>query len=271
MLTPEQRSQHALCGAKKKNGEPCRAFAGQGTDHPGQGRCSFHLGNTGNHKKAAIAAEAGRRMVTLGTAHDVPPAEALLWLSHSSSGHLMWIQSEISRLDDLASEETKVLLRMFDEERDRAARINKACLDAGVEEQQLRLAERQGEFLVAILTDVFDQLELSPAQRERFPEVVRAAWEAASSGELPPERRGVVVEMADAAKTNTRIMGERWRQAERLGLTDVRPYAEEAAARGLDHWEVRNEHLRGHGLYDFESDRWDRYVARRRAKLGEPA
>ena len=33
------------CGAKKKNGETCRAAAGQGTRHIGTGRCKFHGGN----------------------------------------------------------------------------------------------------------------------------------------------------------------------------------------------------------------------------------
>lgn len=62
-VTPEQRSMHDLCGAKKKNGELCRAYAGQGTDHPGVGRCKFHLGNAPNLKKhAAKQQEADRRV-----------------------------------------------------------------------------------------------------------------------------------------------------------------------------------------------------------------
>lgn len=32
------------CGAKRRNGEPCKAVAGYGTGHVGDGRCKFHGG-----------------------------------------------------------------------------------------------------------------------------------------------------------------------------------------------------------------------------------
>jgi hypothetical protein len=75
-VTPEQRSMHDLCGAKKKNGELCRAYAGQGTDHPGVGRCKFHLGNAPNLKKHA--AKQQKRMVVFGAPIPIDPNQALL-------------------------------------------------------------------------------------------------------------------------------------------------------------------------------------------------
>ncbi len=42
-----------LCGATKKNGEPCGAPAGMGTDHVGFLTCKHHLGRSVNHTKAA--------------------------------------------------------------------------------------------------------------------------------------------------------------------------------------------------------------------------
>ena len=37
----QQRERHAFCGAKKKNGELCRNYAGLGTDHVGVGQCKL--------------------------------------------------------------------------------------------------------------------------------------------------------------------------------------------------------------------------------------
>jgi hypothetical protein len=37
--------------------------------------------------------------------------------------------------------DAQVLLRMWSEERDRLARVGKACLDAGVQERRIELAE----------------------------------------------------------------------------------------------------------------------------------
>ena len=64
--TPEQRDTKPMCGAKKENGERCRAFAGQGTSHPGIGACKFHGGSTPSHEKAAVEREITKRMVMMG-------------------------------------------------------------------------------------------------------------------------------------------------------------------------------------------------------------
>src|SRR4051794_28161528 len=118
--TPRQRDRMALCGAKKKNGETCRAFAGQGTDHPGIGRCKFHLGNAAAHRKHAAKVEAQRRVVKFGQPLPVEPTEALLGVLHLSAGHLTWIRSELDdEMLDTSSFERDVLMRMWDEERDR--------------------------------------------------------------------------------------------------------------------------------------------------------
>ena len=65
--TSEQRDRHALCGARKKNGDLCRKFAGEGTDHFGAGRCKYHLGNSKNHRVNAVKQEAVKRSVDVRT------------------------------------------------------------------------------------------------------------------------------------------------------------------------------------------------------------
>lgn len=169
--SPEQRETHPLCGAKKKNGTTCRAFAGQGTDHPGTGRCKFHGGSTRNHKTAAITTEAKRRMVKLGTPIEVAPHEALMALLHAGSGHVAWLGEEIAAADDLGTFEGQVLTQMYGEERDRLARVAEACLRAGVSQEEIKLVQRFGEMFGGVVRSSLDAVEgLTEKQEQQFKE-----------------------------------------------------------------------------------------------------
>jgi hypothetical protein len=164
-----------LCGAKKKSGELCRAFAGQGTDHPGVGKCKFHLGNSPTHQVSAVVQETQRRMIKLGMPIEVHPHEALLSMLYLASGHVAWLRAEIGATDDLGTFEARVLVELYGTERDRVAKVAKAALDAGVNERQVALAERYGEQLADFITTVFadDELGLTAGQREQLPAVLR--------------------------------------------------------------------------------------------------
>lgn len=52
------------CGAKSRNGDPCKSTAGMGTEHKGYGRCKYHGGNNTGPKTAA-GKEAQRKASTL--------------------------------------------------------------------------------------------------------------------------------------------------------------------------------------------------------------
>jgi hypothetical protein len=134
-MPSEQRSTYPLCDAKKKNGDRCRAFAGQGTEHLGQGRCKNHGGSTRSHRAAAVRVEAARRLPQFGQRIEVEPTEALLTVLHLSAGHLAWIREELASREDKTTFEASVLVRQWERERDRVARIAKAALDAGVAER----------------------------------------------------------------------------------------------------------------------------------------
>jgi hypothetical protein len=174
-ITSEQRDRHGLCGARKKNGERCRAYAGQSTDHFGVGRCKFHGGSTTTHRKNAVRREAERRAIEFGQPIPVEPTEALLTVLHLSAGHLAFVRDELARQDDRTSFEAQVLFRLWNEERDRVARIAKMALDSGVAERQVRLVERAGSELAALLRSIFfdPELGLTAAQRSQLPEVLR--------------------------------------------------------------------------------------------------
>ena|ERR1035437_9165231 len=177
MHTSEQRSKHALCGARKKDGNPCRKFSGENTNHPGLGHCKYHLGRTENHNKHAVKVEAQQRMEKLGfgMAVNIEPSEALLSVVRLSWGHLCWLRSEIALHDDKSTFEVAVLLRMYSDERDRVARIAKAALEAGVQERQIRLAERWGEVLAELLSGIFadPELAITARQQAQLPSVLR--------------------------------------------------------------------------------------------------
>lgn len=53
------------------------------------------------------------------------------------------------------------------------ARFSKMALDAGVAERQVRIAEQMGDMLARFIQGVLDALQLTKAQKERAPEIVR--------------------------------------------------------------------------------------------------
>jgi hypothetical protein len=179
--TAEQRDRHELCNAKKKNGERCRAFAGQGTDHFGIGTCKFHGGATRHHYKHAVKVAAKREMVKYGAPINIHPNEALLAMLYLSSGHVAWLHSEIANYDENARNGKKklfdeqMLLMLYSDERDRVARIAKAAIDCGIAERQVALMERCGTSIASVLRRVFEDAELSltKKQQAKLPDLLR--------------------------------------------------------------------------------------------------
>lgn len=174
MITPEQRDRHELCGARKKSGGTCRLFAGQGTDHPGYGRCRLHGGNTPNGKKNAVALEAKRSMVKMGIpVEDVTAPAALMGLLRATTGHTAWLHAQIGELTDLSDHEAQVLMKLYDTERDRLARIAEACIRAGVAEAHVRVMTAQIEVLGSALQRAAHKAGLSPQQQRALGTALR--------------------------------------------------------------------------------------------------
>lgn len=71
------------------------------------------------------------------------------------------------------------LVRLENEERDRLSMFAAKAIAAGLEERQVRLAERQGAMLVQLLTAVSERLELSADQRALLPAAIRGVLETA--------------------------------------------------------------------------------------------
>jgi hypothetical protein len=190
--TPEQRDKHPLCGANKRSGGICRAFAGQGTDHPGTGRCKFHGGSTPNGKKNAVAIEAKAAMVTMGTPLDgLLPHDALLGLLRATAGHVGWVWVQIGELSkaELGTHHGQVLMRLYDDERDRLVRIGDACIRAGIAEELVRVEQRQIMVLGTCLSEAATAAGLSEQQKQTLGRELRdaiARYEADSGGPASP-------------------------------------------------------------------------------------
>jgi hypothetical protein len=190
----DKRANAPLCGARKKSGETCRNYAGYGTDHKGVGTCKFHFGNAQAHKKHAVKVEAEQRLRVIGQPLDINPIDALLWTVRISAGHIVLIQQELEKLDEpTMTHEGRVLLTMWDSERDRLAKTAKLAVDAGVAEKAIRLAEMYGELLARLIKGILVDLKLTVAQDAISGEVVRRHLMAMDQGQgydgplaLPP-------------------------------------------------------------------------------------
>lgn len=79
-----------------------------------------------------------------------------------------------------------VLIKLWNEERDRLARYCKMALDAGIDERAIALAEGQAQQLVAIIVAVIDsdELSLSPEQRDVGRRVAAGHLRALGAGEI---------------------------------------------------------------------------------------
>jgi hypothetical protein len=193
--TPAQRDRNALCGAIKRNGEKCRKYAGEGTPHLGVGKCKYHGGNTPSHKKHAIKVKAeqeatkAQQMLAaqFGQLVAIEPTEALMTVLHLSFGHLCWLRSELANAPDKTTFAGQVFMRMYDDERDRVARISKAALDAGVQERTIKLAERWGEMLADLLSGILGELALTARQQAAVPAIVRRHLIAVEGREDVPD------------------------------------------------------------------------------------
>lgn len=191
--TQAQRDGRPLCGARKKNGEKCRAFAGQKTDHPGVGQCAFHGGATPNGRKHALKLEAQQRMVAESVrVEDAQPHLVLVQELAMSAGHVGFLREEIAGLEpsEIGGERSKVLLARFDHERDRLTRIARECSRAGVDEARIRIEEVKAAQIVQTITAAAKDAgipqryvrALGPALRRQFA-LVAGDEEAAEQAE----------------------------------------------------------------------------------------
>lgn len=165
-----------MCGAKKRSGEACRAFAGQGTSHSGIGRCKYHGGSTATHERAAVKREVQRQMVMLGEpVSDVTALDALLSELYASTGHVAFLRQALANLshDDLGTPYGVAVTSLYNTERDRKTKIARLCIESGVDEAAIRVAEVQVSLLGQALARAANTAGLDPAMRAKLGQALR--------------------------------------------------------------------------------------------------
>lgn len=175
--TSEQRDSLAtpLCGARKKNGESCRAFAGQGTDHKGYGRCRHHFGNAPKHMQHAAKLQAQEKLAKLGKPLPVTPAQLMMGHVHLAAGYLDFLTEMVNELDeaDHTTPEGRAVIRMWLEERKLGPHIAKMAADMGVSERMTALAETQTEQVSRLIEAIADDLGFTAKQKRALGPAVR--------------------------------------------------------------------------------------------------
>lgn len=137
-----------------------------------------------------------------GIPDDASPGEGLLEEYRRTLGIVRWLELKFAEdwTDDLpelvqvvGSEASKVKLEtlfggwwnIYQAERKHLVQTAKLCLDAGIEERQLQLAERSADTMFAIINGVVQRLGLTGEQLAQVPTLVQAVIrETVIPGEL---------------------------------------------------------------------------------------
>lgn len=185
------------CRGTRKDGQQCTRAAIAGATV-----CRQHGGAAPQvRSKALVRAELSQW--TLGDAVD-DPGEVLLRLVTQSRMRVDAYSAELEKMvaespnlrdalvGDAMGEFGKIgeyvrgLASLEAAERDRLATFASKAVQAGLGERQVRLAERQGEMMAAVLAHVLDsaQLGLSATQKALMPGLMRETLVLAASGEL---------------------------------------------------------------------------------------
>lgn len=149
----------------------------------------------GGSTPTAQATAAARAAVAFGAPMDIDPWEALTWCVHLAAGEVGWFTREIANLVEIVGQPESSYVEVTDKgmtERitkhrhglnvlvkaraiamDRLAMFSAMAIKGGIEERQVRAAERYGDVMARLLAGVLGELVLTVEQQARAPEVVR--------------------------------------------------------------------------------------------------
>jgi len=177
------------CGAKSRQATPCGLAAGWGTDHVGVGRCRLHGGASRQAQVAGVVALARREAEAMGRPIRMHPQEAIVQCIGIAAGEVRYGSERIAELEPDAIlsevvhrherplqmaggregegmvEETRIgpaqlhsWIRVRQRAMDRLVSYSATAIKAGVEEQLLLFAEREGAAIVKVLEGALSDL-----------------------------------------------------------------------------------------------------------------
>ncbi len=216
-FTSEQLDDYPLCGAKKKNGEVCRMWAGAGTDHKGMGRCKWHLGNTENHRMHAVRQEAMQNAAVASM--EVTPGQAIRAVLHDSAGTFAWLTAMAGALTEeqmveqgIGGARLNMWIRLRAEEGDRLAQIAKTAAAMGLDERQVQMSERMTAMMGSLLEAVMDKIDLTPKQREAMGPAIRESLPMLMGRNADPDKGSAAAVADDRRASRPRSRTERRRR-----------------------------------------------------------
>lgn len=151
-----------------KREKRCERGAGEGTDHLGHGPCSNHLGNTPVMRQKAHKEAAVEYTRTIASELDINPVDALLWAVRLSAGSVAYWVEQMNRLETGGTDPALAVAveDAYGRERDRLAKTSALCIQVGLAERQVRLAERQGDLMAQILEATLEHMGMKPEKIE---------------------------------------------------------------------------------------------------------
>ena len=204
-LEPTDQRCYGKVRGKVGTGNPrqaayCKRPPGWGTDHPGAGRCKFHGGAAPDYAKRAEKISADQLMRRYGLPRNVDPHTALLEELARSAGHVEWLRAQVAELehDGVRSAQTQMIgpvggahdawpeyrpnvwIEMYNRERSHLAKVAKLCIDVGIEERRVRMAEQQGQLLAGVIKAILS--DLGVLNNPETPKIVRKHLMTLSSG-----------------------------------------------------------------------------------------
>lgn len=200
------------CTARKTDGTPCNAWAIKGANV-----CRVHGGSLKRVKAAAARRVQEQKLRkaaerTLGGPVDVSPTEALLEEIRWTAGHVQWLRERVQDLEEAQltwgttrTEEStgdsktiqqatpSVVYDLYARERNHLVNVTAAALRAGVEERRVRLAEQQGDLVVAVLRSALDAI-LTALTAAGLTDQLTAVWHDTVATAVPHALRQITQE-----------------------------------------------------------------------------
>ncbi|NUP39515.1 MAG: hypothetical protein HOY76_21510 [Streptomyces sp.] len=195
------RNKVRRCWARsKKTGKQCTQPAASG-----QNVCRYHGANAKQNiakaKERVVEQKAAALMATYGRKIETTATEALLEEVQWTAGHVAWLRERVQEIEGAALVEgtdrehplvwgvTKeksggedrgtteeaapnIWLKLYQQERTHLVRVCAEAIKAGIEERRIQLAEQQGALVAQAIRKILGDLQLTPEQQARVPEVV---------------------------------------------------------------------------------------------------